>query len=114
MPYLPEIPENATLLDVFRAYPERRAVKNGPALCRQADAHADGITSDDAEAVYAAGWDQDALYHAVATCALINFMNRLVEDLGIEPQEAYVPMAAERLSKRGYTEMLRMLGSEKG
>jgi uncharacterized protein YciW len=74
----------------------------------------DGITSDDAEAVYAAGWDQDALYHAVATCALINFMNRLVEDLGIEPQEAYVPMAAERLSKRGYTEMLRMLGSEKG
>lgn len=73
----------------------------------------DGISRDDVDAVYAAGWDQDALYHAVATCALFNFMNRLVEGLGIELEEAYVPVAAERLSRRGYTELLRMLGDGK-
>jgi uncharacterized peroxidase-related enzyme len=184
MPYLPELPENATLIDVFRAYPEtaRPLIQFHEALLRgespfteaereliaayvsglngcrychgvhtatgealgvpqgavkglledfgsaPVDARLkpvlryfakltrtpDGLTSDDADAVYAAGWDQDALYHAVATCALFNFMNRLVEGLGIELQEAYVPVAAERLSKRGYTELLRMLGSEKG
>lgn len=36
-----------------------------------------------AEAVFAAGWDEDALYDAVSVCALFNFMNRLVEGTGV-------------------------------
>lgn len=183
MPYLPELPANASLIDLFRAYPETAkpliefheallrgespfseaereliaAYVSGLNGCRYchgvhtATAEAlgvhegavrnllegidsapvdqrmkpvllfvekltrtpDGMTREDADAVYAAGWSQDALYHAVATCALFNFMNRLVEGLGIELQDAYVPVAAERLSKRGYTELLRMLGNGK-
>jgi uncharacterized peroxidase-related enzyme len=183
MPYLQKLPENATLIDLFRAYPETArpliafhevllrgespfsdtereliaAYVSGLNRCRYchgvhtATAEAlgmpegavkdllkgidtapidermkpvlryvekltrtpDAMTREDADAVYAAGWDQDALYHAVATCALFNFMNRLVEGLGIELQKAYVPVAAERLSKRGYTELLRMLGNGK-
>jgi uncharacterized peroxidase-related enzyme len=181
MPYLPALPAKASLVDLFRAYPETArpliefhevllrgespfsdtereliaAYVSGLNRCRYchrvhtATAEAlgvpqgvvknllegidtapvdermkpvlryvakltrtpDGMTREDAEAVYAAGWDQHALYHAVATCALFNFMNRLVEGLGIELQEAYVPLAAERLSKKGYTELLRMLGT---
>lgn len=183
MPYLPDLPENASLIDLFRAYPDTArpliafheallrgrspfteaqreliaAYVSGLNGCRYchgvhtATAEAlgvpkgtvkhllegmgsapvdqrmepvlryvekltrtpDAMTREDADAVYAAGWDQDALYHAVATCALFNFMNRLVEGLGIELQETYVPLAAERLSKRGYTELLRMLGDGK-
>lgn len=183
MPFLPELPANATLLDLFRAYPEtarpliafHEALLRGESPFSQAERELiaayvsglngcrychgihtataealgvqegtvrnlldgieaapvdqrmkpvlryvekltrapDSMTRDDAEAVYAAAWNQDALYHAVATCALFNFMNRLVEGLGIELQEAYVPLAAERLSKRGYTELLRMLGDGK-
>lgn len=38
----------------------------------------------DAETVYAAGWDEQALFDAVSVCALFNFMNRLVEGSGIK------------------------------
>lgn len=37
----------------------------------------------DAEAVYAAGWDERALFDAISVCALFNFMNRIVEGSGI-------------------------------
>ena len=40
-----------------------------------------GLTSEEAEAVLSAGWDETALYHVVAVTALFNFMNRLVEGL---------------------------------
>lgn len=37
----------------------------------------------DREAIFAAGWTEEALHYAVLTCALFNFMNRLVDGLGI-------------------------------
>lgn len=40
------------------------------------------ITARDAEAVYAAGWDEEALFSAVSVCALFNLMNRIVEGTG--------------------------------
>lgn len=48
----------------------------------------------DAEAVYAAGWDERALHDAVAVCALFNFMNRIVEGTGVVTNEAV--QAAQR------------------
>lgn len=56
------------------------------------------MTPSDAEEVLAAGWDERALHDAVSVCALFNFMNRLVEGLGIEAGEAYFTTAAGRLS----------------
>ena len=41
------------------------------------------IVDADAQAVFAAGWDEQALFHAVSVCALFNFMNRIVEGCGI-------------------------------
>ncbi len=40
-------------------------------------------TATDARAVYAAGWDERALFDAISVCALFNFMNRIVEGSGI-------------------------------
>jgi len=40
------------------------------------------ITLADAEAVLAAGWQEQALHEAVAVCGLFNMMNQLVDGLG--------------------------------
>jgi uncharacterized peroxidase-related enzyme len=49
------------------------------------------------EAVYAAGWDEQALHDAVSVCGLFNLMNRLVEGLGITATPEQHRAAAERL-----------------
>ncbi|GIK80067.1 MAG: alkyl hydroperoxide reductase AhpD [Alphaproteobacteria bacterium] len=69
----------------------------------------DGLSQADADAVFAAGWDETALYHAVAVTALFNFMNRLVEGMGIELDPAYVKPASERLAKGGYLPLLDLM-----
>lgn len=69
----------------------------------------DGMTKSDAEAILAAGWDETALYHTVAVTALFNFMNRLVEGLGIELSQPYVEQASKRLAERGYLPLISML-----
>jgi uncharacterized peroxidase-related enzyme len=67
------------------------------------------ITKSDAEAILTAGWDETALYHAAAVTALFNFMNRLVEGLGIELDPAYFEVASRRLAEHGYRPLLDML-----
>ncbi len=57
------------------------------------------MTPADAEEVFAAGWDEQALHDAVSVCALFNFMNRLVEGLGIDAGESSFATAAGRLSR---------------
>ncbi len=41
------------------------------------------IVAADVEAVYAAGWGEQAMYEAVSVCALFNMMNRLIEGAGL-------------------------------
>lgn len=81
------------------------------ALARKLMAAPDSVTRADAEAVFAAGWDDTALYHAVAVTALFNFMNRLVEGLGIELDASYVGPASQRLADRGYLPLLELMKS---
>jgi uncharacterized peroxidase-related enzyme len=54
------------------------------------------VTATDAAAVFAAGWDEKALYDVVSVCALFNFMNRFVSGLGITADAAYFAAAAQR------------------
>lgn len=42
------------------------------------------MTEADAAAVYAAGWSERALFDAIQTCALFNFMNRIIEGTGVQ------------------------------
>ncbi|MDE2149313.1 MAG: peroxidase-related enzyme [Gammaproteobacteria bacterium] len=52
------------------------------------------VRAADREAVFAAGWSERALHDAVAVCALFNFMNRLVEGMGVVTSPAI--QAAQR------------------
>ncbi len=45
------------------------------------------ITDSDAQAVFEAGWNEEALFHAISVCALFNFMNRIVEGCGVSTDE---------------------------
>ncbi|MEV6627729.1 peroxidase-related enzyme [Amycolatopsis sp. NPDC051106] len=67
------------------------------------------MTEDDAEAVFAAGWDERALHDAVLVCALFNFMNRMVEGLGIRADEAYATTSGLRLKEGGYAGLAELL-----
>ncbi len=179
MPHLPSLPQNATLLDVFKRFPAssrplllyHEALMRGPspftegereliaavvsrrnrcgycegvhaataramgeaparvaavlddplgaresAELRPVLAYAETLTRNpaavskaEAEAVLAAGWPEQALFDAVAICALYNLMNRLVNGLGIEADAAYFEAAAQRLSTGGYAAMAEAL-----
>jgi uncharacterized peroxidase-related enzyme len=67
------------------------------------------ITPADAEAVLAAGWQEQALHDAVAVCGLFNMMNRLVEGLGITAGEGYFLTSARRLADAGYAGLKDLL-----
>jgi alkylhydroperoxidase family enzyme len=67
------------------------------------------ITPEDAEAVLAAGWEEQALHDAVAVCALFNMMNRLVDGLGITAGDEYFRVAAGRLADAGYAGLKDLL-----
>ncbi len=70
------------------------------------------VTREDAEAVFTAGWDDRALHDACSVCALFNFMNRLVEGLGVEVDERYRDFSAKRLAEGGYRGLVTLLKTE--
>jgi len=76
------------------------------------------MTQADADAVYAAGWSERALYDAVIVCALFNFMNRLVDGCGIvandmlrqEFQQRADASAEDASDREFYRNFARMIG----
>jgi uncharacterized peroxidase-related enzyme len=68
------------------------------------------IREADARAVYEAGWDERALHDAVLVCALFNFMNRMVDGLGIRVPPEYAELSGRRLHEGGYLGLLHLLG----
>ena len=71
------------------------------------------IMGSDVDEIFAAGWDDRALHDAVAICGLYNLMNRLVNGLGAEASENYIRMAAERVARGGYAQLLDLLRESK-
>jgi alkylhydroperoxidase family enzyme len=41
------------------------------------------ITPEDMQPLYAAGWDDEAIYYAITVCALFNFYNRWIDATGV-------------------------------
>ena len=41
------------------------------------------INSTDMQPLYAAGWDDEAIYYAITVCALFNFYNRWIDATGV-------------------------------
>ena len=61
------------------------------------------VTGQDVEEVRAAGWDDEAIYFAVTTCALFNFYNRWIDGTGVPPmsKEAH-RQQGKALASNGY------------
>jgi hypothetical protein len=60
------------------------------------------MTQADADAVFAAGWDESALHSAIAVCCLFNFMNRLVEGHGVTADKSSFAERGRRHVELGY------------
>jgi hypothetical protein len=45
--------------------------------------HSQEITPETMQPLYAAGWDDAAIYYAITVCALFNFYNRWVDASGV-------------------------------
>jgi alkylhydroperoxidase family enzyme len=45
--------------------------------------HSPSITPADMQPLYAAGWDDRAIYYAITVCALFNFYNRWIDASGV-------------------------------
>ena len=41
------------------------------------------ISPEDMQPLYAAGWDDEAIYFAITVCALFNFYNRWIDASGV-------------------------------
>ena len=61
------------------------------------------ITADDMQPLYAAGWDDEAIYFAITVCSLFNFYNRWVDASGVHAlsDEAH-RMGGKRSATQGY------------
>lgn len=67
------------------------------------------VTPDDAQAVLAAGWQEQALHDAAAVCGLFNLMNRLVDGLGVTADEDYFALSSRRLAAISYSGLRDLL-----
>ena len=70
------------------------------AYVRQITIDPSKTTDAQADAVYAAGWSEDALYDAVGTAALYAYMNRILDGAGITPKPIFAHPSEAELSAR--------------
>lgn len=72
------------------------------------------VTQADADAVFAAGWDEKGLHDAIAVTARMNFMCRIVQGHGFIPMSPERARAqAERRRKLGYVDLYPSFAGEK-
>ncbi len=60
------------------------------------------ITANDMEPLRAAGWDDEAIYFTVTTCALFNFYNRWISSTGVPPMSDEMHAWQGKLLAKGY------------
>ena len=60
------------------------------------------VVQADADAIFAAGWDEDSYVDAVSVCALHNFMNRMVDGTGVMLDDDALHQGGLRIAKSNY------------
>ncbi len=64
------------------------------------------VSQEDADAVFAAGWDEKALHDVIVVTARMNFMCRIVEGYGFTPMTPEVARErAEERARVGYVDL---------
>jgi alkylhydroperoxidase family enzyme len=62
------------------------------------------VNAADVAALRAAGWDDEAIYYTVTTCALFNFYNRWISATGVPAMsDDNHRLQGRMLASRGYT-----------
>ena len=64
------------------------------------------MTQADVDRVIDAGWTDEALYSAVQVCALFNFMNRIVEGMGVVPSDEPPKPMPKEMAQGNYSRIL--------
>lgn len=61
------------------------------------------INALDIQPLYAAGWDDEAIYFAITVCALFNFYNRWIDASGVHAlSDKAHRVGGKRTAKHGY------------
>jgi uncharacterized peroxidase-related enzyme len=60
------------------------------------------MTQADADAIFDAGWDENAFHFAIMICGMFNLYNRLLEGYGIKSSEESHEQAGQALAESGY------------
>lgn len=60
------------------------------------------ITAEDMAPLHAAGWDDDAIFYTITTCALFNFYNRWISSTGVPPMSDDMHRWQGKLLAKGY------------
>jgi uncharacterized peroxidase-related enzyme len=87
----------AALIADVDAAPVEEAMKPVLRLVRTLTLTPAQVRDPEVAEVYAAGWDEQTLHDAVSVCGLLNFMNRMVEGLGITASPDYYRTASCQL-----------------
>lgn len=100
----------AALLDDVETAPIDEKLKPVFRYLYKLTLHPSRIIASDIDAVYGAGWEDPAVYHAASVCALFSFDNRLIQGIGIPPHDAKKLQAtADRLHARGYASTVEFI-----
>jgi uncharacterized peroxidase-related enzyme len=60
------------------------------------------ITAEDMEPLRALGWDDEAIYYTITSCALFNFYNRWISGSGVPPMSDEMHRWQGKLIAKGY------------
>jgi len=60
------------------------------------------IVKADVDAIFAAGWDEEAFHCCVSVCALFNHQNRILDAYGIKREPGYYTEIGQRIAENGY------------
>jgi uncharacterized peroxidase-related enzyme len=103
---------DALLADIATA-PVRESFKPLFRFVRKLAVDPAALSQADADAVYEAGWTEEALQSAIAVTCRFSFMNRLVMGHGLNPPDTATAKAdAKRRNEQGYAHLaLQMPGT---
>lgn len=66
----------------------------------------DRMTQSDVDTLLTAGWSEQAVEDTINVIALFNYVNRLVDALGIEADEPYFRQIGAALATQGYAPLI--------
>jgi uncharacterized peroxidase-related enzyme len=92
----------AAMMDDPDGAPVTAALKPVLAFVKKLTLTPSRMLQSDADAVFAAGWDERALHDAIMVCCCYSFMNRLADGHGLPSDPALFRARGRRHAEEGY------------